>query len=86
MWDDKVVSNAEFGCDRPRFFLRKNELDSASRTLATESQRVHFARLLQELAEGGRISSKPVARLAPFIDTEGVIRVGGTSTTLTVKI
>lgn len=33
--------------------------------------------LRQELAAGARISSKPLARLAPFIDTAGVVRVGG---------
>ncbi|XP_008188319.1 uncharacterized protein LOC103310776 [Acyrthosiphon pisum] len=58
-------------------FLRKNELDIAARVLAAESQRVHFAVLRQELAAGARISSKPLARLAPFIDTAGIVRVGG---------
>ncbi|KAL4136057.1 hypothetical protein QTP88_007625 [Uroleucon formosanum] len=58
-------------------FLRKDELDSAARVLAAESQRVHFAMLWQELSAGSRISSKPLSRLAPFIDTAGVVRVGG---------
>lgn len=58
-------------------FLQKIELDNTARALAAESQRVHFSKLLRELAAGSRISSKPVARLAPFIDSDGVIRVGG---------
>jgi len=58
-------------------FLQKIELDNTARALAAESQRVHFSKLLRELAAGSRISSKPVARFAPFIDSEGVIRVGG---------
>jgi len=58
-------------------FLQKSELDHTARALAAESQRVHFSKLLRELAAGSRISSKPVARLAPFIDSDGVIRVGG---------
>jgi len=56
--------------------LRKSELDSAARLLAAESQRVHLAVLLRELSVGQRTSSKPLARLAPFIDPDGVIRVG----------
>lgn len=58
-------------------FLRKNELDSAARVLTAESQRVHFAVLLQQLVAGSRISSKLLARLVPFIDTEGVVWVDG---------
>lgn len=58
-------------------FLHKTELDSAVRVLVKESQRVHFGVLFRELSTGSRVSSKPLARLAPFIDPEGVIRVGG---------
>ncbi|XP_025193649.1 uncharacterized protein LOC112593471 [Melanaphis sacchari] len=58
-------------------FLRKSELDRAVRVLATASQRVHFSVLLRELSTKNRISSKPLARLSPFIDSNGVVRVGG---------
>ena len=66
---------------RPRpcmpLFLSKSELDNAARIIVIESQRIHFAVLFRELVRGDRVSSKPLARLAPFIDSEGVIRVGG---------
>jgi len=42
-----------------------------------ESQRIFFTQLLHELNSGLRVSAKPLARLCPFIDSEGVIRVGG---------
>ncbi|KAL4103230.1 hypothetical protein QTP88_018607 [Uroleucon formosanum] len=58
-------------------YLQKSELDSAVRILEAESQRVHFVVLLHELSTGKHVSSKPLARLAPFIDPDGVIRVGG---------
>ncbi|KAL4083271.1 hypothetical protein QTP88_028601 [Uroleucon formosanum] len=58
-------------------YLQKSELDSAARILEAESQRVHFVVLLHELSTGKHVSSKPLARLAPFIDPDGVIRVGG---------
>ncbi|KAF0721556.1 Integrase catalytic domain-containing protein, partial [Aphis craccivora] len=57
--------------------LCKRELDAATRVLIIESQRVHLSTLLSELSRGNRVSSKPLARLSPFIDSEGVIRVGG---------
>lgn len=58
-------------------YLQKSELDSAAHVLEAESQRVHFIVLLHELSTGKHVSSKPLARLAPFIDPDGVIRVGG---------
>ncbi|XP_022163934.1 uncharacterized protein LOC111029283 [Myzus persicae] len=58
-------------------YLRKCDLDSAAQLLIVESQRVHFPSLLGELSRGTRVSSRPLARLSPFIDPDGVIRVGG---------
>lgn len=58
-------------------YLLKSELDRAVQVLAIESQRVHFSVLHRELSSGRRVSSKPLARLSPFIDSNGVIRVGG---------
>lgn len=58
-------------------FLCKSEIDCAARILAAASQQIHFAELILELSGGERVSSKPLARLAPFIDAEGIIRVGG---------
>lgn len=61
----------------PSLFLTINEIDRATRSIIIESQRIHFSVLLRELVTGVRVSSKPLARLAPFIDDGGVIRVGG---------
>lgn len=58
-------------------YLQKAELDVATRILIVESQRVHFASLHLKLSCNIRISSKPIAKLSPFIDSDGVIRVGG---------
>jgi len=53
------------------------EVDCATRSIVRESQRIYFVELLRELSTGNRISSKPLARLAPFVDDSGIIRVGG---------
>ncbi|XP_050065293.1 uncharacterized protein LOC126554218 [Aphis gossypii] len=53
------------------------EVDCATRSIIRESQRIHFSDLLRELSSGDRVSSKPLARLAPFVDDVGIIRVGG---------
>uniref|UniRef100_A0A2S2PC01 Integrase catalytic domain-containing protein n=1 Tax=Schizaphis graminum TaxID=13262 RepID=A0A2S2PC01_SCHGA len=53
------------------------EVDCATRSIIRESQRIHFSELLRELSTGTRVSSKPLARLAPFVDDVGIIRVGG---------
>ncbi|XP_015375924.1 PREDICTED: uncharacterized protein LOC107170345 [Diuraphis noxia] len=41
------------------------------------SQTLFLKSLLQELSSGGVVSSRPLARLSPFLDRQGVIRVGG---------
>lgn len=41
------------------------------------TQEVHFSDLLKQLTAGKLVSPVSVARLAPFIDPNGVIRVGG---------
>lgn len=64
-------------CHNTSAYLLKSELDSAARILEAESQRIHFSTLLLELSTGKHVSSKPLDRLAPFIDPDGVIRVGG---------
>ncbi|KAF0719706.1 Integrase catalytic domain-containing protein, partial [Aphis craccivora] len=58
-------------------FLTRHELDAALRSLVRESQRKHLSQVLHELTHNLRLSSKPVARLSPFVDPEGIIRVGG---------
>jgi len=72
------VSRPSLPLSSDRIFTKKIEFGRyyRARALAAESQRVHFSELLRKLVAGSRISSKPVARLAPFIDSDGVIRVG----------
>ncbi|CAI6358506.1 unnamed protein product [Macrosiphum euphorbiae] len=53
------------------------EVDCATRSIIRESQRIYLSDLLRELSTGTRVSSKPLARLAPFVDDVGIIRVGG---------
>jgi len=57
--------------------LTRIELDDALRAIVLHSQQSFFAELRDELRKDARVSSKPLARLCPFIDDHGVIRVGG---------
>lgn len=57
--------------------LTRIELDDALRAIVLHSQQSFFAELRDELRKDARVSSKPIARLYPFIDDHGVIRVGG---------
>ncbi|XP_008182033.1 uncharacterized protein LOC103309131 [Acyrthosiphon pisum] len=61
----------------PTLCLNVTEVDCATRSIIRESQSIHFCTLLSELSTGRRVSSKPLARLAPFVDDVGIIRVGG---------
>jgi hypothetical protein len=61
----------------PTLILSPTELDDALRIVILESQRRFFSELRNELARKVRVSSRPLARLCPFIDSDGVIRVGG---------
>lgn len=58
-------------------YLSRQELDNAIQVLVIESQRCHFSGLRKELVAGRNLSSKPISRLRPFIDSNDVIRVGG---------
>lgn len=57
--------------------LQRIELDYSVRALVIASQRCFFTTLSKELSTGKRVSSKHLARLRPFLDPSGVIRVGG---------
>ncbi|XP_022165783.1 uncharacterized protein LOC111030548, partial [Myzus persicae] len=61
----------------PNLCLSGVEFDGATFSIIRESQRIYFSDLLRELSTGIRVSSKPLARLAPFVDDVGIIRVGG---------
>lgn len=55
----------------------RDEHNAAVRALVFASQQCHLTRLWDELNSGRRVTSKPLARLCPFIDPTGIIRVGG---------
>jgi len=53
------------------------ELNEALMSIVRCSQSVYFHSLREELSRKSRISCKQLARLAPYLDSEGIIRVGG---------
>lgn len=61
----------------PTLCMSITEFNCAISSIIRESQRIYFSILLHELSTGTRVSSKPLARLAPFVDDVGIIRVGG---------
>ncbi|XP_026819102.1 uncharacterized protein LOC113557746 [Rhopalosiphum maidis] len=58
-------------------YLTRVELDSASLAIVRFSQLTFFSKLRHELSCSKPISVRSVARLRPYIDDSGVIRVGG---------
>lgn len=57
--------------------LNQIELAAAHRVIVRSSQQFMLPDLCRELEQGNRVTSKPLARLCPFLDREGLIRVGG---------
>jgi len=53
------------------------ELNEALMNIVRCSQSVYFHSLRRELSQKSRISCRQLARLSPFLDSEGIIRVGG---------
>lgn len=63
---------------RHKGFLRATELNKALQKLVILSQDVDFPEELQILKKGGSIYPRSkIAQLCPFIDDDGVLRVGG---------
>lgn len=57
--------------------LTLDELNEAALVIVKHSQLVHFHLLYRELFSNSRVSSTQLARLSPYIDSAGIIRVGG---------
>ncbi|XP_060846073.1 uncharacterized protein LOC132925721 [Rhopalosiphum padi] len=53
------------------------ELNEALTVVVRHSQLVHFNLLYRELSRKSQVSSKQLARLSPYLDSAGIIRVGG---------
>ncbi|XP_050065896.1 uncharacterized protein LOC126554955 [Aphis gossypii] len=58
-------------------FLKQSELNSALFTVVKSAQGYFLRELLNNLNKGEEVHQKGLARLAPFLDSLGVIRVGG---------
>lgn len=58
-------------------FLSYQEYNEALMAVVRCSQSICFKNLMAELSSGRVVSSRLLAQLSPFIDSEGVIRVGG---------
>lgn len=76
-WMLRFVAKCRRRCLDPPSMLVRAELDSALNVLIFHSQNLFFFTVRSELHQGIRVSSKPLARLCPFIDERGIIRVGG---------
>ncbi|XP_025414884.1 uncharacterized protein LOC112686691 [Sipha flava] len=61
----------------PTRLITLDEIDDALRIVVLSSQKLLFSELRIELERNLRVSSKPLARLCPFVDDKNVIRVGG---------
>jgi hypothetical protein len=57
--------------------LGREEINATELSIIIEAQRLPFSMLRNELESGIRISAKHLARLCPFVDSVGTIRVGG---------
>ncbi|XP_025191316.1 uncharacterized protein LOC112591650 [Melanaphis sacchari] len=76
-WMRRFLLKSRRRSDEVTRVLTRDELEDALRTIVLSSQRSSFAELRGELLKHTCVSSKPIARLCPFIDDQGVIRVGG---------
>ena len=58
--------------------LEPEEISNAERCWVRETQREHFLEELTTLRAGGNVlRSSPLWRLSPFVDSDGILRVGG---------
>lgn len=57
--------------------ISRAELNTSLVFVVQCSQRSYFKELLSELSHGRPVSSKKLAKLSPYLDSDGVIRVGG---------
>jgi hypothetical protein len=58
-------------------FLKQSELDAALVTVVKSAQGYFFREIISNLSRGEEIQRKGIARLSPFLDSFGVVRVGG---------
>jgi len=58
-------------------FLKQSELDTALITVVKSAQGYFFREVISNLTRGEEVQRKGMARLSPFLDSFGVVRVGG---------
>eukprot|EP00102_Acyrthosiphon_pisum_P020672 XP_016657882.1 PREDICTED: uncharacterized protein LOC107883053 [Acyrthosiphon pisum] len=58
-------------------FLKQSELDEAMLVIVRSAQECYLSQLVVGLRRGSPVQSKALARLCPFLDSDGIIRVGG---------
>ena len=64
--------------DSPEKVLEPKEISKAERYWVRETQRERFSKELTTLRRGGSVlRSSPLWRLSPFVDSDGILRVGG---------
>ncbi|XP_060882006.1 uncharacterized protein LOC132953650 [Metopolophium dirhodum] len=58
-------------------FLKQSELDTALIMVVKSAQNCFFREVISNLTRGEEVQRKGIARLSPFLDSLGVVRVGG---------
>lgn len=58
-------------------YLTRNELDSTAQALIRVAQQLAFPHIIRELRDNLPVSSRLIARLRPFINTQDILCVGG---------
>jgi len=58
-------------------FLKQSELDEAVHVIVKSAQECYLSHLVGGLRGGSPNQSKALARLCPFLDLDGIVRVGG---------
>ncbi|XP_008178240.1 uncharacterized protein LOC103307749 [Acyrthosiphon pisum] len=58
-------------------FLKQSELDEAMLVIVRSAPECYLSQLVVGLRRGSPVQSKALARLCPFLDSDGIIRVGG---------
>lgn len=73
----RYINNLKKSSNKLCGTISVDELDTALTFIIKTLQNVHLSREMSELKNGKIISNKNVASLTPFLDLNGLIRVGG---------
>lgn len=73
----RFINNIKKGSVKLGGVLSVSELDNSKKSLLAALQTQCFSKELSEVRKGKVVTNKCVARLNPFLDTDGLLRVGG---------